>query len=55
MCCGIHGPTLDTACVACAINGRNLTDADQRYASSFIKDFAPQPGRTLEFGVKLAI
>ena len=34
-------------------NGRNLTDDEQRYHTSFIKDFAPQPGRTLEAGVRL--
>lgn len=32
-------------------NGRNLTDDEQRYHTSFIKDFAPQPGRTFEAGV----
>ena len=33
------------------LTGRNLTDDEQRYHSSFIKDFAPQPGRTIEAGV----
>lgn len=33
------------------LNGRNLTDDEQRYHTSFIKDFAPQPGRTIEAGV----
>ena len=33
------------------LTGRNLTDDEQRYHTSFIKDFAPQPGRTIEAGV----
>lgn len=33
--------------------GRNLTDDEQRYHTSFIKDLAPQPGRTFEIGVRL--
>lgn len=36
-------------------SGRNLTDDEQRYHTSFIKDFAPQPGRTLEAGVRLRL
>ena len=35
------------------LNGRNLTDDEQRYHTSFIKDVAPQPGRTIEAGVRL--
>ncbi len=35
--------------------GRNLTDDEQRYHTSFIKDFAPQPGRTIEAGVTLRL
>ena len=35
--------------------GRNLTDDEQRYHTSFIKDFAPQPGRTIEAGVVLRL
>lgn len=34
--------------------GRNLTDQEQRYHASFIKDFAPQPGRTVEGGLRLS-
>ncbi len=34
------------------LQGRNLTDAEQRNHSSFIKDFAPVPGRTLELGAR---
>ena len=37
------------------INGRNLTDDEQRYHTSFIKDVAPQPGRTVEAGVILRL
>ncbi len=33
--------------------GRNLTDDEQRHHTSFIKDFAPAPGRTVEAGVRL--
>ncbi|MEM8768527.1 MAG: TonB-dependent receptor [Pseudomonadota bacterium] len=35
--------------------GRNLTDDEQRYHASFIKDFAPQPGRTIEGGVRVTL
>ncbi len=35
--------------------GRNLTDDEQRHHTSFIKDFAPQPGRTIEGGVRLQL
>jgi iron complex outermembrane receptor protein len=34
------------------VQGRNLTDDDQRQHSSFIKDFAPLPGRTVEAGIR---
>ena len=37
------------------VAGRNLTDDEQRYHTSFIKDFAPQPGRTIEAGVRLSM
>jgi iron complex outermembrane receptor protein len=35
------------------MSGRNLTDDEQRYHASYIKDFAPQPGRTIEAGVRM--
>jgi iron complex outermembrane receptor protein len=35
------------------ISGRNLTDDEQRYHTSFIKDLAPQPGRTIEAGLQM--
>jgi len=34
------------------VQGRNLTDDDQRQHSSFIKDAAPLPGRTVEAGLR---
>ena len=35
------------------LQGSNLTDAEQRNHTSFIKDLAPAPGRTLEVGIRL--
>lgn len=32
------------------LSGRNLTNEEQRYHTSFIKDLAPMPGRTIEAG-----
>ncbi len=37
------------------LNGRNLTDDEQRLHTSFIKDLAPQPGRTIEGGVQVRL
>ena len=37
------------------VTGRNLTDDEQRLHTSFIKDFAPQPGRMVEAGVSLQL
>lgn len=37
------------------LTGRNLTDDEQRYHTSFIKDLAPQSGRTIEAGVILRL
>ena len=36
------------------LNAKNLTDDEQRYHTSFIKDFAPAPGRTIEAGVRVS-
>ncbi len=33
------------------LHGRNLTDDEQRFHSSIVKDFAPAPGRRFEVGV----
>lgn len=37
------------------LNGRNLTDDEQRLHTSFVGQFAPLPGRTLEAGVRLEL
>ncbi len=36
------------------VQGKNLTDDEQRLHTSFIKDFAPEPGRTIEAGLRLS-
>lgn len=36
------------------LSGRNLTDDEQRFHASFIGNLAPQPGRTVEVGLRLA-
>ena len=33
--------------------GRNLTDSEQRLHTSVVKDLAPQPGRTIEAGLRM--
>jgi iron complex outermembrane receptor protein len=35
------------------LRGKNLTNAEQRHHTSFIKEFAPAPGRTIEAGARL--
>ncbi len=35
------------------LEARNLNNADQRYATSVLKDFVPGPGRNLRVGVRL--
>ena len=37
------------------VTGKNLTDDEQRRHTSFIKDFAPAPGRTIEAGLRLTL
>jgi iron complex outermembrane receptor protein len=39
--------------VSLFLHGRNLTDDEQRYHGSIVKDFAPAPGRRLEIGIRL--
>lgn len=39
--------------VSVFFHGRNLTDDEQRYHGSIVKDFAPAPGRRLEVGIRL--
>ena len=36
------------------LQGRNLTDSEQRHHSSAIKEYAPMPGRTWEIGLRAA-
>ena len=36
------------------LQGRNLTDAEQRQHTSIIKDLVPEPGRTIEAGVRVS-
>ncbi len=35
------------------LQGRNLTDAEQRLHTSIVKDLVPQPGRTIEAGLRV--
>ncbi len=44
---------VDRARLALFAKGRNLTDDEQRLHTSFIKDFAPAPGRSVELGIRL--
>lgn len=50
-----YGLQLGETTVELFVNGRNLTDDEQRLHTSFIKDFAPRPGRTIEAGVQLRL
>ena len=34
------------------VNGENLTNQTVRYASSILRDIAPAPGRSVQFGVR---
>ncbi len=43
----------DGALISLFLQGRNLTDAEQRLHTSFIKDVAPAPGRTIEGGIRV--
>ena len=36
------------------LQGRNLTDDEQRLHASIVKDLVPQPGRTIEAGFRVA-
>jgi iron complex outermembrane recepter protein len=36
------------------VQGRNLTNQEQRQHTSFIKDYAPMPGRTVEAGLRVS-
>ena len=39
--------------VSLFLQGKNLTDDEQRDHTSFIKDLAPRPGRTVEAGIRV--
>jgi iron complex outermembrane receptor protein len=41
------------ASIEWVLAGKNLLDDEQRHHSSFIKDLAPAPGRTIEAGLRL--
>ncbi len=43
----------DFAEVELFLQGKNLTDDEQRYHTSFIKDVASQPGRSIEGGIRM--
>lgn len=49
---GMDIPVGDSV-VGIFLNGKNLTDDEQRLHTSFIKDYAPSPGRTIEAGVRV--
>ena len=34
------------------LRAKNITDEEIRNATSFMRNFAPEPGRTLELGVR---
>lgn len=46
---------LRSATLEVFLNGRNLTDDEQRLHTSFIGQFAPMPGRTIEVGLRLTL
>ena len=48
---GVEAPVAGTT-VTLFVQGRNLTDDEQRQHASFIKDYAPMPGRTVEAGLR---
>ncbi len=51
----VYSLPFETTRVEFFLNGSNLTDDEQRLHTSFIKDLAPQPGRTLEAGVRVQL
>ncbi len=44
----------EDATVTVFVQGRNLTDDEQRLHTSIVKDLVPQPGRTIEGGVRVS-
>lgn len=51
---GFDWHPLDGADLTLAVEGRNLTDADVRLATSFLKDRLPQPGRDVRLLLRAA-
>jgi iron complex outermembrane receptor protein len=49
---GVDLAVVDTT-LTLFLRASNLTDEEQRQHTSFIKDLAPAPGRTLEAGARL--
>ena len=47
-------PVSSKATLSVFLQGKNLTDDEQRIHTSFIKDFAPAPGRAIESGIRLS-
>lgn len=41
--------------VVLMLEGRNLTDAEIRYSTSFLKDYLPAAGRSIRLGIRAAI
>ena len=41
--------------VVLVLEGRNLTDAEIRYSTSFLKDYLPAAGRNIRIGIRAAI
>lgn len=37
------------------VKGKNLLDEEIRNSTSFLRDFAPEPGRTAEFGIRIGL
>ena len=44
--------TMGDSVLKAFIQGRNLSDEEQRAHTSFVKDLAPAPGRSLEAGLR---
>ena len=49
---GVELVISDTSTLGPFLRGKNLTNDEQRIHTSFIKEFAPAPGRTVEAGIR---
>ena len=49
---GVEIQMADRGSLNLFVRGKNLTNDEQRIHTSFIKEFAPAPGRTIEFGAR---